>query len=227
MPALGDYLGALLSEVTNARLLADLETARIAQLYASHPLLQHMPVPRFRLPTVSIDLPVAVEGQDQPPVAPQATQLAAIRQALDTIVAGQLSQGGLHLTPSRQKRLGHDLNDLFDRLQAATAGFSAADVTKALGDAVALVVDAIKASGPDSTSLDPSIESSLLQQFGVEFLKLQPPPPRVQVMVVTSQLKDIAPPLTLTRIQLTISEEGVEWNQTNPDDASSKTLLPE
>ena len=76
-------------------------------------------------------------------------------------------------------------------------------------------------------TLDPAIESSLRRQFAAEFLKLQSPPPPVQVLVVTTQLKDIAPPLTLTRIRLTISEEGVEWTQTNPSDPSSKTLMPE
>src|SRR5438132_458461 len=117
MPALGEYLGTLLAEITSARLQADLEAARIAQLYASHPLLQHMPVPRFRLPSVSLDLPVAVE-------------------------------------------------------------------------------------------------------------KIDPPPP-VQVLLATAQLKEIAPPWSLTRIHLTISEEGVEWTQTNPSDDASKTLVPE
>jgi hypothetical protein len=46
-------------------------------------------------------------------------------------------------------------------------------------------------------------------------------------MVITAQLKDLAPPLALTRLRLTISEEGVEWSQPNPSDPSTKTLLPE
>ena len=87
MPALSEYLGALLAEVINARLQADLESARIAQLYASHPLLQHMPIPRFRLPNVSLDLPVAVEKIDQPPATTtHPSELPALRHKIDGII---------------------------------------------------------------------------------------------------------------------------------------------
>ena len=226
MPALGDYLGALLAEVTNARLLADLETARIAQLYASHPLLQHMPVPRFRMPTVVLDLPVAVEGTDPPPATSRTAELLALRQKVDGIVANALTQQSVTLTPTRQKRLAQDLNVLFDRLQKST-GISASDATNASEEAVTLAVEAVKISVADRATVDPAIEASLRQQFGAEFLKLPPPPPRVHVMVITAQLKDLATPLALTRLRLTISEEGVEWSQPNPSDPSTKTLLPE
>ncbi len=43
MPNLGDYLGQLLSEITLARMHADLESIRIAELYAAHPLLRTFP----------------------------------------------------------------------------------------------------------------------------------------------------------------------------------------
>src|ERR1044071_5280346 len=65
MPYLGDYLGHLLSEITNARVQADLESVRVADLYASHPLLKHMAVPRFRLPNVTIDAPVVMRNMDE------------------------------------------------------------------------------------------------------------------------------------------------------------------
>ena len=65
MPYLGDYLGHLLSEITNARVQADLESVRVADLYASHPLLKHMAVPRFRLPTITIDAPVVMRNMDE------------------------------------------------------------------------------------------------------------------------------------------------------------------
>jgi hypothetical protein len=227
MPALGEYLGALLAEITNARVQADLESARIAQLYASHPLLQHMAVPRFRLPNVSLDLPVAVEKIEQPPpTTPHPAELPALRRNIEGIIDQELRQLKLQLPPNLRKRLTDSLNRLFDRLKAS-GSISASDAIKASDDAVTAAVEAIKAAGKEHATVDPALESSLRRQFAAEFLKLQPPPPRVQVLVVTAQLKDIAPPLSLTRIHLTISEEGVEWTQTNPSDPSSKTLLPE
>lgn len=228
MPALGDYLGALLAEITNARLQADLESARIAQLYASHPLLQHMPVPRFRLPNVVLNLPVGVEKIDPPSgtTTPPAAELPVLRQKIDGIIEQEVNRRKLHVAPDIRIRLTSNLNDLFDRLKKSES-ISASDVLKASGGAVAATVEAIRAASEDHATVDPTIESSLRHQFDAEFLKLQPPSPRVQVLVVTTQVKDVAPPQTLMRIQLTISEEGVEWTQTNPSDSSSKTLLPE
>jgi hypothetical protein len=210
MPLLGDYLGALLAEITNARLQADLESARLAQLYASHPLLQHMPVPRFRLPNVVLDLPVAVDSTS-PPAGPGAA-LPAVRQRIEGIIDQEIKQRELHLTPAVRKGLSKGLDGVFGSLKKS-------------GSLTAS--DALQASEAAAAAVDPTLGSSLRQQFALEFLKMQPLPSRVQALVATAQLKDIGPPAALTRIQLTISEEGVEWAQTNPSDSSSKTLIPE
>jgi len=226
MPALGEYLGALLAEITNSRVQADLESARIAQLYASHPLLQHMPVPRFRTPNISLDLPVAIEKVDLLPAKPDPEELTALRTRLDGIIDQELSRLKLQLPADLRKRLADNLDRLFNRLKSSNS-VSTSDAIKASDDAVTAALAAIGAASKEAATVDPALEPSLRRQFAPEFLKLQPPPPNVQVLVATAQLKEIAPPLVLTRINLTISEEGVEWTQTNPSDSSTKTLLPE
>ena len=65
MPLLGDYLGQLLSEITIARMHADLETVRLAELYATHPLLKNFPVPHVRLPDVELELPVLIKTSEE------------------------------------------------------------------------------------------------------------------------------------------------------------------
>jgi len=55
---LSDFLGHILTEITRARVQADMESIRIAEMYANHDLLQHFPIPRVRLPEVEINLPV-------------------------------------------------------------------------------------------------------------------------------------------------------------------------
>lgn len=227
MLVLSEYLGALLTEITNARLQADLESARIAQLYASHPLLQHMPIPRFRLPNVSLELPIAVEKVDRTPVTvPRLMELSALRHAIDGIIQLEMDQFKLELAPNLRKRLIETLNRLFESLKSAR-GLSAFDAIKASDATAADVTEAIKTSGKDDIELDPAFEPSLRRRFVAEFLKLQSPPLRVQILAVTTQLKEIAPPFALTRIRLTISEEGVEWTQTDPSDSFTKSLLPE
>ena len=226
MPALSDYVGALLAEITNARVQADLESARIAQLYASHPLLQHFAVPRMRLPNVTLELPVAVEKIDQPTKTPPASEFATLRQKIDGIIEQELRRLNLQLTASLRKRLTDTLSRLLKDLQAASS-LSASAVLNASDQAISATMDVIMSVSKDRPTPDPSTEPSLRRQLAAEFLRLQPPPSQVQVSVVTAQLKDIAPPQILTRIHLAISEEGVEWTQTNPSDPASKTLVPE
>jgi len=53
-----------MTELAEARLSSDLETVRIAEYYSSHPLLKHMPVPRFKLPEINIDASVLVDEEN-------------------------------------------------------------------------------------------------------------------------------------------------------------------
>src|SRR5260370_24658169 len=69
MPRLGEVLAALLSDAAQARVRADLETIRIAEAYSRDPLLKNLPVPRFRLPDITVDVPLLisqVEGTTDP-----------------------------------------------------------------------------------------------------------------------------------------------------------------
>lgn len=69
MPRLNEILGAIIADITSARQLADQRTLQLAKQYQSDPLLRHMPVPRLRLPEVTVDLPVVIE-RCQDPSAP-------------------------------------------------------------------------------------------------------------------------------------------------------------
>ena len=88
MPKLGDYIGHLLSEIAIARMQADIESVRIAELYADHPLLRSMPVPRFRMPDVEIDVPVVVKGLEDSPFGESShgtPPIAEIRKVFDKV----------------------------------------------------------------------------------------------------------------------------------------------
>jgi len=60
MPRLGEVLAALLYDAAQARVRADLETVKIAEVYSQDPLLKNMPVPRFRLPDIIVDVPLLI-----------------------------------------------------------------------------------------------------------------------------------------------------------------------
>ncbi|WP_417071055.1 hypothetical protein [Niveibacterium terrae] len=79
MNDLGETLGHILCEVTRARMAADLEAVRIAKSYAEDPdgLLRHFPVPRMRMPTIEMTLPVIVGQIPEGYVASVSTSMLA------------------------------------------------------------------------------------------------------------------------------------------------------
>lgn len=58
---LAEYTSHLFQEVVRARQLSDLHSKSVARAYASDEVLQHFPVPRFRIPKVTLSIPVVVE----------------------------------------------------------------------------------------------------------------------------------------------------------------------
>lgn len=62
MANLQDYLGTLVASVNQARVLADIESANIAEQYAQHRLLKHFSIPRMRMQNVEFTVPVAIEN---------------------------------------------------------------------------------------------------------------------------------------------------------------------
>jgi hypothetical protein len=62
MPTLNEYLGGLFSSITDARVMADIQTVQVAEQYAKHDLLKHFSVPRMRIADIELTIPVAIEG---------------------------------------------------------------------------------------------------------------------------------------------------------------------
>lgn len=90
MPYLGDYLGQLMAEIAIARMHADLETVRLAEIYAAHPLLRTMSVPRLRLPEVDLELPVLIEQVEETRAGGPArggVTLGEIRRKFDDVLS--------------------------------------------------------------------------------------------------------------------------------------------
>jgi hypothetical protein len=60
-----------------------------------------------------------------------------------------------------------------------------------------------------------------------QLLQLRPEPTSVEVIVDTAELREISPPESLTRIELTIVEEGMEWKESEYQKNISSRLRPE
>jgi len=231
MPYLGDYLGHLLSEIATARVQADLETVRMAELYASHPLLRHLPVPRFRLPTLTLDVPVVIQDMEEakPDISLLSAESApAAREGFNTLLDLHLRREGLELAEKER----WILQGALDQVQAGYTPdrLSAPGGVKSMLDD--LVSAAVKFIGSSSLSLaaDPArlqgfetdLRAAVLEQFPDKTAT-----PRLLVQITNTALRDAGPAELMTRLHLSVSEDAVEWTTIESQGQTVERLLPE
>ena len=232
MPYLGDYLGQLLSEIVTARAHADLESIRVAELYASHPHLKHFPVPHLRLPTITLDLAYAVEQSEQVPVgeSPRGTiDLGAMLKGFGTLLTAAIARHGIQLSKKTRDGIDASLVDFVRRSKVPHG--SAVALRSAAGDMTDVVINLLLAA----TGRPSKRQSSDMRAFAddlkeaayTEFISLRTLPPRVMVLVTKKDLLEIKNPDLLSRLHLTISEEGQEWTVVDADGKPRERLIPE
>jgi hypothetical protein len=232
MPNLGDYIGQLLSEITIARMHADLEAVRVAELYAGHPLLRNMPVPHFRLPDVQIDVPVVIKQMDEPP--PEETprgapSLAELRTAFDKVLSKWLVKERIRIKPEHEKKYKLMLDE---KVATITQPVEVAIDVKRIADELSgTIFHALAEAGGPLETRKPlqlkMLEEKLEAAVRIEFFKLRKPPPRLQALVTTMEIREAGPSESITRLHLKITEEAVEWTTIESDSRKENRLVPE
>jgi len=229
MPYLGDYIGHLLSEVTIARMQADIEAVRVAELYASHPLLRNMPVPHFRLPNLDVDVPVVVKQMEEQPAGEPprgAPALADMRKAFDAVVTKGLSDERIRLTAQHTRKLQTTLDQKMVSLAQPTD--IAVDVNRVADELASAASSTLTESGgPVDPARRLEIEEKLGAAARLELLKLRKPPPRLQVLVTTAEIREAGPSEVITRLNLRITEEAFEWTTIESEGRKKDRLVIE
>lgn len=236
MANLGDYIGQILSEVTLARVQADIEAVRLADMYATHPLLKTFPVPRFRLPTVTINVPVAIS--DAPAAtkagAPRAAlNVAQMQKAFETALNAQFKRGGLKLPAAARARVVAAARERFSKLAPLDAlSTSAVHVADTASAAVSQALADVKAGAKPDARADTKADARERDQFvedlraaaRMALIRLLPTPARMRVVTSTAKLRELGPEELLMRVRIDITEQGMEWRG---EDAGGKRLMPE
>lgn len=227
MPKLGEVIGALLSDVARARVRADAEAMRIASAYSGDPLLKHLPVPRFRLPEVVIDLPVLVDGvdepdKDSPPWPSSAAEEQEIREAART----QIVKSGVRLTPrqiaSASAAPARRARELYE---TGTLPLRSPEwVAREMGAALAAAVDRSTERDLSPRQLE-AISSLGKVSMQPLVAKRLVPPPSVDVVLASAAIKENADNANVVNIRLTISEDAFEV--VDRDDGEGFYLTPE
>jgi len=220
---LGDYIGHIISELTMSRAQADGETIHLAELYASHNMLKHFPVPRLRLQETHLDIPVLVvntedsTGDAGPRGGPSPADTAMV---FDSVVAEQLKP--LKLTESKQNQIRGALARKYQLLEKRQAmGLDAGGLADHLTDALERELKVMKVSSKDLQKVMPTILTEAREKLQLKAVS----PARLIVGVKTSELKD-ANPDSILRISMKLVEEAVEWSVIDQEKGTS-ILTPE
>ncbi len=228
MPFLGDFLGQLMAEVTMARLHADLETVRLAELYAGHDLLRHLPVPRFRLPDVDVDVPVLIKGTGELPAGTSVrggATLPVMRERFGVALDGLLEQSGVTLNAADRNRLRTELDRKVGQLeQPSETSVGVHHVADELAETAAKFMDSLGRGSIPRPGL-PTVDS-IKDLARVELLKARQPPPRLMALVTSSEIRE-AGTENVARLRLKISEQGLEWSSVESGGTAKGRLIPE
>lgn len=221
MPPLSEYLGHLLSEITRARVQADLESVRMAELYAEHPLLKHFSIPRFRMPTITVDVPVVIRGIEGEGTEPDTKEL---RKTFESTLDARLKEHAIKLESDVSRRLRNEVNAVIESSQQPRG--STISLTRLADDLVDRVVPLIHGAGEAKTTFQ-ELADDLRKAARIQLANLRGPGPRVDVGVTAGELHDAGAAGAVARFQLSVSEEGVAWSVVDAGDKAESRLVPE
>jgi hypothetical protein len=211
---------------------ADLETIRIAELYASHPLLRTLPVPHLRLPDVMVDIPMLIDEVEQPRPGESprgGVPKEGLRGRFQDLLASHLSASAVALSAAERRRLNLAIDERLDAVDVPEA--VNVDVNRIADDlvdtALGIVAELRPANADGTPAVDPGIAAALRAATRLDFLKLRTEPPRLSVLVTAAELRDATNAENVTRLHLKISEEGVEWTSIESAGTVRNRLVPE
>lgn len=96
-----------MAEAAVARLHADLQVLRVSEIYRSSPGLEEMPLPRFRLPDVTIDIPVLIDGvsESSDPTSNRASHSPPTKVQMMAVLAESLDQAQIEIEPEETDKI--------------------------------------------------------------------------------------------------------------------------
>lgn len=225
MPDLSEYLGHLLCEITRARVMADHEAVRIAHTYAADEsgLLRHFPVPRMRLPTLEINVPVVVseipDGYVEVTTADPRSVAKLLVESLGPLLAAQ----AIKIDTTAVTRL--ILADPFlaqGRLSPDLAYTLSARVTDQIRASEEAAARDAKAADPAKTAERfRSIAALVREQLATTLQALPRRPAGIGINAKTAAVKEIGNTAMVLNLKMVITEESMEIVVAQEPDSTS------
>ena len=180
---------------------------------------------------MTVDVPVVVQGMETATgAAPRgAAPVPAMRTRFAEIFDTAVAAAQIKLTTAEhaevQKGLDQVASELVGPAELGVAVGDAAD--RFVRVALAPLRKADRAGAVVETASLETLREKLAAQARLAFLNLREAPPRLHVLVTTSELRQAGPGDLLARLHLSITEEGFEWTMIESDGAASSRLVPE
>jgi hypothetical protein len=212
MAQLGEFVGALLADAVQARVRADLEALKVAEAYSSHELLRHFPVPRFRVPDITVDFPVVVTGLGGKSTTSPSLFQPPTSGEIGDIVRRSIADSGAKLNTQQRSAIvtvAQERNTaLFKKKE--TAILRSHQIANELAVVAAAAADMALADHEDRAKLVLAIDASV--RSGTRRLLAQKitQSPHLQVAVSSSEIKGHGDNESVVRVRLTITEDAFE-----------------
>ncbi len=239
MAKLSDFLGGLVSSISDARANSDIQSVKIAEEYAKNDLLKHFAVPRMRVDTVEINIPVAIDKLLEKsqnvydPIDNKSFSSKSYQQILKSLEVRNFSSEVskiLKTTISEHIQL-LEAKIRVHQIENALEEFSK-DIALKVIDLVGLIIKDRKRKSFNKSellklqsSIASGLQSTLKDEIKInsEIKVLE----SVQVIVEADKLREIKPE-NIIMIKMTVSEQGMEWiKMENKDGDIVSKLMPE
>lgn len=227
MADFGDILGSLMCGLIRARRMSDEQTAVLAEYYKNNPLLEGLSVPRIRIPEFTIDMPFLIEDYVSGDIGEMRSpeNIADIAQSLLKEI---LSTG------TGDIKIDSEFHKIFiDELKKELVVIKQSNIP-VMREAVARCVqvaisNTLSIKGINFTPLQrDKIVKDLRDKIAKESIIKDPTPPGVMINIKTAYIKEQASATSVTRLKITLKEEGLEWSvQASETGGIVRTLQPE
>lgn len=231
MPKLEEYIGSLVSSITNARVMSDIQTVKVAEEYAKHNLLKHFSIPRMRIDDIEMTIPIALDEVNEK----TQTEYEPINNTkFNALVYKELVNNmGLPALPSKisqnfRKKIAQHTKTLEQNIR----------INKNLNSLTTYIHELTAIIGLELEKKLPNFKLEIKRVDGVEKLQnILAKEVRIisqkkviedlNVIIESHKLREQKPE-NIIYIKLKISEDGMEWNRTeNNEGMIEEKLLPE
>lgn len=227
MPTLKDYLGSLIKDMNHARVIADIESANIAKMYAEDDILKHFSIPRMKIQDTELTIPIAIDElessveKDYQPIDNTTFYTKTYAEIKNVFKVTSFSR---ELSTSLRKSIYSQIDSLEKTIKSggdiktSLDGFCeiVSDITikTIISDKKGRLVfhDALKYYKIDEDQIKEKLVTNLTKylQAEIKLREIRGKIENAKVTVESDKLKEKKPE-SLLYIKMKISEESMEW----------------